>query len=87
MAMQIWINGTQITNYILSTPFCDTIDEELDQLNFQVKSSTRLNYEKFDRVVYIITKGNTTLLQKTMCLFGINEKWEGEKWTYSLSCL
>ena len=33
----ILLNGTELTNYILDTPFSDTIDEELDKQNIQLK--------------------------------------------------
>ena len=87
MSIYLGINGTQITNFIISTPFKDTIDEELDNFNFQIKSATRLTYKKNDRVVYSIKQGTTTILQKVFCIFNIVETWEGEKWLYQISCL
>lgn len=87
MAMRLWINGTELTNFILSTPFKDTLDEELDNLNFQIKSATRLTYKKFDKVMYWIGQGSTVILNKKMAIFNIVETWEGEKWTYQISCL
>ena len=87
MSIYLGINGTQITNFIISTPFKDTIDEELDNFNFQIKSETRLTYKKNDRVVYSLSQGNTTILQKVFCIFNVVETWEGEKWLYQISCL
>ena len=87
MSIYLGINGTQITNFIISTPFKDTIDEELDNFNFQIKSETRLTYKKNDRVVYSLKQGSTTILQKVFCIFNIVETWEGEKWLYQISCL
>lgn len=87
MAMRLWINGTELTNFILSTPFKDTLDEELDNLNFQIKSATRLTYKKFDKLMYWIGQGSTVILNKKMAIFNIVETWEGEKWTYQISCL
>jgi len=87
MALRLWINGTELTNFILSTPFKDTLDEELDNLNFQIKSATRLPYKKFDKLMYWIGQGSTVVLNKKMALFNIVETWEGEKWTYQISCL
>ena len=88
MSMSLWINGTQITDFILSTPFKDTIDEELDALNFQIKSDTRLSYKKFDRVVYMINHDHLhQVLRKVMAVFNIVESWKGEKWVYQVSCL
>lgn len=87
MAMRLWINGTELTNFILSTPFKDTLDEELDNLNFQIKSTTRLTYKKFDKLMYWIGQGSTVVLNKKMAIFNIVETWEGEKWTYQISCL
>lgn len=85
------INGTSQTNYILSTPFKDTIDEELDQFNFQIKSTTRLSFNKYDKVEYKITQplGNSTqtILEKVFALFGCNESWEGEYWLYQITCI
>ena len=90
MGMKLYINGTQLTDFLLSTPYKDTIDEELDQLNFQVKSDTKLTYKKFDKLRYVIEHGTinpATKLDKIMCLWEIVETWEGEKWLYQLSCL
>lgn len=85
------INGTSQTNFILSTPFKDTIDEELDQFNFQIKSTTRLSLKKYDKVEYKITQplGNSTqtILEKVFALFSCNESFEGEYWLYQITCI
>lgn len=82
------INGVLQSNFILSTPYKDTLDEELDQFNFQVKSTTRQTFKKNDRVVYIV-KHDTyhTRLQKVLCLFSCVESWEGGFWLYQLTCI
>lgn len=85
------INGTSQTNFILSTPFKDTIDEELDQFNVQIKSTTRLSFNKYDKVEYKITQplGNSTqtILEKVFALFSCNESLEGEYWLYQITCI
>ena len=85
--VQLWINGTQITDYILTTPFKDTIDEELDSLNFQFKRNSRFSITKNDKVVYNIYHGVNNILSKKFCVYNIVETWEGEKWLYQVSCL
>lgn len=90
MSMSLWINGTQLTDFILSTPYKDTIDEELDQLNIQVKSTTRQSFKKFDKVRYLIehgTFGALAVLDKIMAIFDVVESWKGEKWVYQITCL
>lgn len=85
------INNVLQTNFILSTPYKDTIDEELDQFNFQIKSTTRLSFNKYDKVEYKITQplGNSTqtLLEKVFALFSCNESLEGEYWLYQITCI
>lgn len=85
------INNVLQTNFILSTPFKDTIDEELDQFNFQIKSTTRLSFNKYDKVEYKITQplGNSTqtILEKVFALFGVVETWESEYWLYQITCI
>ncbi len=85
------INGTSQTNFILSTPYKDTIDEELDQFNVQIKSTSRLSFNKYDKVEYKITQplGNSTqtLLEKVFALFSCNETWEGDFWLYQITCI
>ena len=85
------INNVLQTNFILSTPFKDTIDEELDQFNFQIKSTTRLSFNKYDKVEYKITQplGNSTqtILEKVFALFGVVETWECEYWLYQITCI
>ena len=87
MSMRLWINGTELTDFILSTPFKDTIDEELDQLNIQIKSDIRLSYKKFDKVMYWIGHGSTVALNKKMAIFDVVESWKGEKWVYQITCI
>ena len=60
MSMRLWINGNEITTFSLSninysTPFKDTIDEELDQFNFQIKTS-QFSIKKNDKINYVIKK-------------------------------
>lgn len=82
------INGVSQSNFILSTPYKDTLDEELDQFNFQVKSTTRQTFKKNDKVVYIVKHTQYyTRLQKVLCLFSCVESWEGGYWLYQLTCI
>ena len=82
------INGVLQSNFILSTPYKDTLDEELDQFNFQVKSTTRQTFKKNDKVVYIVKHTQYyTRLQKVLCLFSCVESWEGGYWLYQLTCI
>jgi len=85
--IQLYVNGTELTNYIVATPFKDTIDDELDQFNFQLKSTTRLSFRKYDQVNYRITHNTSLKLNKIFCLFSYVEKLEGQYWTYQISCL
>lgn len=92
MAMRLWINGTEITSFSLSSinysaPFKDTIDEELDELNIQVKSTTRQSFKKNDKLMYWIGHYSTIVLNKKMAIFNVVETWEGEKWLYQISCI
>lgn len=82
------INGVLQSNFILSTPYKDTLDEELDQFNFQVKSTTRQTFKKNDKVVYLVKHDQYhTRLSKVLCLFSCVESWEGGYWLYQLTCI
>ena len=94
MAMELYINDVQQTNFILSAPYKDTIDEELDQLNFQIKSSTRKYFKKNDKVRYVLKQVNSgdpityeTILDKIFCLFNYKESLDGMLWVYQITCL
>lgn len=93
MAMELYINGVQQTNFIFSTPYKDTIDEELDQLNIQIKSETSLTFNKFDKVRFVIKQIKTlpstyeTILDKTFCLFNYKYSLKGMVKVYQLTCL
>ena len=89
--VKLYVNGTELTNFIFSTPYKDTIDDELDQTNFQIKSTTRKYFNKNDKIRYwlYVSKNNTnyTLIDKTMCLFDYVETFEGDYYLYQLTCL
>ena len=93
MAMELYINGVQQTNFIFSAPYKETIDEELDQLNFQIKSSTRLTFNKFDKVRFVIKQIRIypstyeTIIDKIFCLFNYKESLNGMLWVYQITCL
>ena len=88
--IKLYRNGNELTNFILSTPYKDTLDAELDKLNFQIKSTTRLTFKKNDKIRYYnyVSKNNTnyTLIDKNLCLFDWLETLEGEYWLYQLTC-
>lgn len=89
--VKIYRNGTQLTNFILLAPYSDTIDDELDKANFQIKSATRLTFYKNDKITYIVSQNisnvETNVIQKTFCLFDYVETLDGEYWLYQLTCL
>ena len=89
--VKLYVNGTELTNFIFSTPYKDTIDDELDQTNFQIKSTTRKYFNKNDKIRYwlYVPKDNTnyTLIDKTLCLFDYVETFEGDYYLYQLTCL
>ena len=89
--VKLYVNGTELTNFIFSTPYKDTIDDELDQTNFQIKSTTRKYFNKNDKIRYwlYVSKDNTnyTLIDKTFCLFDYVETFEGDYYLYQLTCL
>lgn len=85
--VKLFINDVEQSNFIFSAPTKDTLDEELDQLNFQIKSTSRKDLKKNDRIVYKILQGNVEILSKVFCLFGLVETWEGEYWLYQISCV
>ena len=87
MATILGINGVYIDNFILDTPYKDTLDEELDQFNFQIKNTTRLDYKKYDKVTYIVRHGSTDILTKHFAIYNIVETWNCSFWTYQISCL
>ena len=89
--VKIYRNGTQLTNFILLAPYSDTIDDELDKANFQIKSTSRLTFTKNDKITYIVSQiisnVETNVIQKTFCLFDYVETLDGEYWLYQLTCL
>lgn len=89
--VKIYRNGTQLTNFILNAPYSDTIDDELDKANFQIKSASRLTFYKNDKITYIVSQNisdvETNVIQKTFCLFDYVETLDGEYWLYQLTCL
>lgn len=89
--VKLYKNGTELTNFILSTPFKDTIDIELDKLNFQIKSESVISFSKWDKITYKlqVSKNNTTydLISKNFCLFDWVETYEGGFWLYQLTLL
>lgn len=89
--VKIYRNGTQLTNFILLAPYSDTIDDELDKANFQIKSTSRLTFTKNDKITYIVSQNisnvETNVIQKTFCLFDYVETLDGEYWLYQLTCL
>lgn len=89
--VKLYLNGTELTNFILSTPYKDTIDIELDKLNFQIKSENVISFSKGDKITYKIqlSKNNTTydLLTKNFFLFDWVETYEGGFWLYQLTLL
>ena len=89
--VKLYKNGTELTNFILSTPYKDTIDIELDKLNFQIKSENVISFYKWDKITYKlqVSKNNTTydLINKNFCLFDCVETYEGGFWLYQLTLL
>lgn len=89
--VKLYLNGTELTNFILSTPYKDTIDIELDKLNFQIKSENVISFSKWDKITYKlqVSKNNTTydLISKNFCLFDWVETYEGGFWLYQLTLL
>ena len=90
--MDLWLNGVKLTNYVINTPYSDTIDEELDKMNFQIKSQSRITFNKNDRLVYQVKQPNdnnstTLIINKIFCVFDWVETLEGEYWLYQLTLL
>lgn len=91
--VKLYINGTELTNFILSTPYKDTLDAELDVMNFQIKlmginSYMVLSKNSKIRYYHYVSYNNTdyTIVDKTMCLFDWVETLEGDYWVYQLTC-
>lgn len=88
---ELYLNDTLLTNYIMDTPYSDTIDEELDKFNFQLKSQNRILFKKNDKIHYVLkqTLNNviTNVIDKVFCLFDYVETYEGEYYLYQLTCL
>ena len=80
-------NGVELTNYILSAPYSDTLDDELDKANFQIKSTNRITFNKNDKIYYEIKTGQDVVIEKNMCLFDWVESYENEYWLYQLTLL
>lgn len=90
--MDLWLNGVKLTNYVINTPYSDTIDEELDKMNFQIKSQSRITFNKNDRLVYQVKQPNdnnstTLIINKIFCVFDWVETLEGDYWLYQLTLL
>ena len=89
--IKLYINGTELTNFILSNPYKDTIDEELDRTNFQIKSESRLSLSKNSKLRYYnyVLRGNVekSLIDKNFCIYDWVETLEGEYWLYQITCL
>ncbi len=88
----ILLNNVELTNYILDTPYKDTIDDELDNLNFQLKSTTRIDFRKGDKLQYIVKQQNylyndVNIIEKTFMVFDWVETYEDEYWLYQLTLL
>lgn len=91
--LSIYLNGTELTNVLLQTPYKDTLDKELDQLNLVIKSETPITFKKNDKIRYLRTQNynnnnNTaTLIDKNFCLFSFLENKNGAYYTYNLNML
>ena len=89
---ELYVNEILLTNYEISTPYSDTIDEELDSFNFQIKSENRISFKKYDKIQYIIKQKDyannyTPILSKIFALFDFVETYENEYWLYQLTLL
>ena len=89
---ELYVNSVLLTNYEISTPYSDTIDEELDSFNFQIKSENRISFKKYDKIQYIIKQKDyannyTPILSKIFALFDFVETYENEYWLYQLTLL
>lgn len=91
--VKLYLNGTELTNFVLSTPYKDTLDAELDVMNFQIKLmgiNSYFTFHKNDKIRYYhyVSRNNVdyTIVDKTMCLFDWLETLEGDYWVYQLTC-
>lgn len=91
MAIKIYRNGSELTNILIQTPYKDTLDKELDQLNLCFKTANDITLKKNDKIRYLRTtqSGNTTitLIDKIFCLYSFVKKKDGIRYTYELNCL
>ena len=86
--IKVFRGSTELTNFILSNPYKDTLDEELDRASFQIKTTTRLtNLSKYEKFTFQITQNNVLTLGKTLALFDYVETYEGEYWLYQLTLI
>jgi len=91
--VSIYLNGIELENILLQTPYKDTLDKELDQLNFTIKSTSVISFKKNDKIRYLRTveDGNgytiATAIDKIFCLFSFIEKKDGAYYTYELNML
>ena len=91
MSINIYHNGVELTNILEATPYKDTLDKELDQFNFTIKTDTIINFKKNDKITYerIVESGNSsqTIISKNFCIFNFLEKKDGLYYTYVLNML
>lgn len=89
--IKIYHNGVELTNVLIQTPYKDTLDKELDQFNFTIKTDSIINFKKNDKITYErkVVSGNSsqTIISKNFCLFNFLEKKDGLYYTYQLNML
>ena len=88
--IKVYRGYTELTNYILSNPYKDTLDEELDRASFQIKTTSKLtDLMKYEKFTYEITQGtsNNIMLSKTLALFDYVETYECEYWLYQITLI
>ena len=90
--IKLYKNGVELTNFIVNAPYSDTLDDELDKANFQIKSPTRLSFVKNDKITIQVMQKLTSssyqyLVNKVMCLWDYVETLEGGFWLYQLTLL
>lgn len=91
----ISLNDFWLENVLLKTPYKDTLDKELDQLNLVIKSTTPIEFKKNDKIGYLRTQyygtfpngQNAVIIDKKFCLFSFLEKKDGAYYTYELNML
>ena len=91
----ISLNGFWLEDVLLQTPYKDTLDKELDQLNLVIKSTTPIEFKKNDKIGYLRTQyygtfpngQNVVIIDKKFCLFSFLEKKDGAYYTYELNML